>query len=66
MSDLSTLFTWIDAAYIVHTNMQSQTGGTISMGHSVLHYKSAKYKLNVESSREADLAGARDYVTYNL
>ena len=31
-SSLSQIFTWIDAAYAVTSDMKSQTGGTMSMG----------------------------------
>ena len=39
---LSELFTWIDAAYAVHNNMRSHTGGAISMSYGILHGKSSK------------------------
>ena len=64
--DLSSLFTWIDAAYAVHPNMRSHTGGTMSMGLGVLHCKSSKQKLNTKSSTEAEVVGTSDYVPYNI
>jgi len=39
--NLMTLFTWVDAAYDVHDNMRSHTGGAISMGLGVLHARSS-------------------------
>ena len=54
---LSELFTWIDAAYAVHNNMRSHTGGAISMGYGILHGKSSKQKINVKSSTESELVG---------
>ena len=47
-STLSDIFTWIDTAYAVHPNMQSHTGGAISMGYRVIHCKGSKQKLNVK------------------
>ena len=64
--DLSALFTWIDAAYAVHPNMRSHTGGTMSMGLGVIHCKSSKQKLNTKSSTEAEVVGTSDYVPYNI
>jgi hypothetical protein len=64
--DLSALFTWIDAAYAVHPNMRSHTGGAMSMGTGVLHCKSSKQKLNTKSSTEAEVVGTSDYVPYSI
>ena len=65
-SDLTKIFTWIDAAYAVNPDMRSQTGGAMSMGLGVLHAKCSKQKLNVKSSTEAELVGASEYIPYNL
>ena len=65
-SDLTQIFTWIDAAYAVNPDMRSQTGGTMSMGLGVLHAKCSKQKLNVKSSTEAELVGTSEYLPYNL
>jgi hypothetical protein len=65
-SNLTDIFTWIDAAYAVNPDMKSQTGGTMSLGVGVLHAKSSKQKLNVKSSTEAELVGNSDYIPYNL
>ena len=46
---MSFLFTWIDAAYAVHPDMKSQTGGCMSFGTGILHGKSGKQKLNVKA-----------------
>eukprot|EP00957_Ditylum_brightwellii_P062855 4768631-Ditylum_brightwellii.AAC.1 len=43
---LTYVYTWIDAAYVVHDNMCSHMGGAISMGYSLLTGKSAMEKLN--------------------
>ena len=64
--DLKSIFTWIDAAYAVNSDMRSQTGGAMSMGLGVLHAKCSKQKLNVKSSTEAELVGASEYLPYNL
>ena len=65
-TDLTKIFTWIDAAYAVNPDMKSQTGGAMSMGIEVIHAKTNKQKLNVKSSTEAELVGNSDYVPYNL
>jgi hypothetical protein len=36
--DLSSLFIWIDAAYAVHPDMRSHTGGTMSYGWGIIHH----------------------------
>ena len=64
--DIQSLYTWIDAAYAVHPNMRSQTGGTMSMGWGTLHNKSSKQKLNTKSSTESELVGLSKYLPYNL
>ena len=60
------LYTWVDAAYAVHPNMRSQTGGAMSFGYSILHGKSSKQKLNMKSSTEAELVGLSEYIPYNI
>ena len=59
---LENIFTWIDAAYAVHNNMRSHTGGVISFGWGTLHTKSSKQKLNTKSSTEAEVVGMSEYV----
>ncbi len=54
--------TWVDASYAVHPDMKSHTGGCISFGIGVLLAMSAKQKLNVKSSTEAEVVGASDYL----
>jgi hypothetical protein len=41
---------WVDASYAVHPDMQSHTGGTMSMGTSAVYYSSKRQKLNTKSS----------------
>ena len=64
--NLHSLYTWIDAAYAVHPNMRSHTGGCMSMGLGTLHCKSSKQKLNTKSSTEAEVVGMSDYTPYNI
>ena len=64
---LQNLFTWVDAAYGVHSeDMRSHTGGIMSMGTGAIHTRSTKQKLNVKSSTEAEIVGTSDYVPYNV
>ena len=65
-SSLSELYTWIDAAYAVHDNMRSHTGGAMSLGYGVIHCRSSKQKLNTKSSTEAELVGSSNYMPYNI
>ena len=64
--NLEDMYTWIDAAYGVHEDFKSHTGGEISMGTGLIHSKSSKQKLNVKSSTEAELVGTSDYMPYNV
>ena len=60
------IFTFVDAAYAVHSNMRIHTGGAMSMGTGILHGKSSKQKINVKSSTEAELVGVSEYLPYNI
>eukprot|EP00543_Licmophora_paradoxa_P013569 CAMPEP_0202464136 /NCGR_PEP_ID=MMETSP1360-20130828/60925_1 /ASSEMBLY_ACC=CAM_ASM_000848 /TAXON_ID=515479 /ORGANISM="Licmophora paradoxa, Strain CCMP2313" /LENGTH=221 /DNA_ID=CAMNT_0049087319 /DNA_START=208 /DNA_END=873 /DNA_ORIENTATION=- len=60
--NLHTMFTWIDAAYAVHADMRSQTGGVLSFGHGGLMCKTTKHKLNTKSSTKAEVVRASDYL----
>ena len=59
---LERLKTWVDAAYAVHTDMKSHTGGAVSMGLGAFMCKSNKQKLNTKSSTEAEVVGASDFL----
>ena len=59
---LEKLVTWVDAAYGVHQDMKSHTGGAMSFGRGAVLCKSSKQKLNTKSSTEAELVGASDYL----
>ena len=57
--------TWVDAAFAVHDNMRSHTGGVISFdGVGVINPKSSKQRINTKSSTEAELVGASDYLPW--
>ena len=64
--DLDHVFMWVDAAFAVHPNMRSQTGGAMSMGWGIVHGKSSKQKLNTKSSTESELVGVSEYLPYNI
>ena len=53
--NISVLQTWVDAAYAVHNDMRSHTGGIISLGHGVISSKSSKQKINTKSSTDTEL-----------
>ena len=60
------LYTWVDAAFAVHNNMRSQTGGAMSFGYGMIHCRSSKQKLNTKSSTEAELVGTSEYVPFSI
>jgi len=64
--NLSELYTWIDAAYAVHPDMRSHTGGAMSFGLGLVHYRSGKQELNTKSSTESEVVGTSNYVPYNV
>jgi hypothetical protein len=64
--NLHSILTWIDAAFAVHQNMRSQTGGAMSFGWGTIHARSSKQKLNTKSSTEAELVGLSEYIPYNI
>jgi hypothetical protein len=57
---LAKLKSWVDAAYAVHDNMKSHTGGATSLGCGAI--KSTKQKLNTKNSTEAKAVGSSDYL----
>ena len=63
---LGMIYTWIDAAYAVHPNMRSHTGGCMSFGLGTVHCRSSKQKLNTKSSTEAEVVGLSEYAPYNI
>ena len=60
------IYMWIYAAYVVHGNMRSHTGGAISMGNGVLHEKASVQRLNTKSFTESDMFSVSEYLPYNL
>lgn len=65
-NDISIMDTYIDAAYAVHDDMKSHTGGIITLGRGAVMSKSQKQKLNGKSSTEAELIGFSDYMPNSL
>ena len=63
---LNDLLTWVDAAYAVHPNMRSHTGGCMSFGLGTLHARSTEQKLNTKSSTETEIVGMSDYLPFNI
>jgi hypothetical protein len=59
---LEKLMTWVDAAYGVHQDMKSHTGGAMLFGGGAVLCKLSQQKLNTKSSIEAELVGASDYL----
>ena len=60
--DIQTMYTFVDAAFAVHDDMKSHTGGVITFGRGGIACKSAKQKVVTKSSTEAELVGASEYL----
>jgi hypothetical protein len=56
----------IDAAFAVHPDFKSHTGGVMTYGGGAVQSISRKQKLNTRSSTEAELVGADDGATMIL
>ena len=54
---------YVDAAFAVHKDMRSHTGGFMSMGTRWAYVQSIKQNLNTKSSTEAELVGVDDVLT---
>ena len=57
---------WADAAFAVHSNMRSHSGGGMSMGTGFPIIGSMKQKLTTRSSTEAEVVGADDFAAMLL
>jgi len=64
--DMGKMRSWVDAAFAVHPDMKSHTGGVMSFGTGGIICKSTKQKLNTKSSTEAEFVGASDYLLNTL
>lgn len=63
-SDKSRVLQWhVDAAFAVHPDYKSHTGGMLSMGGGALSAVSRKQKINTRSSTEAEIVAVDDMVT---
>ena len=51
---------WVDAAFAVHNDMRSHTGGVLSLGKGAVYASSKKQKLNTKISTEAELVAIDD------
>ena len=60
-TDLSVLMHFADAAYAVHDDYCSHTGGTTTIGYGVVCSMSSKQKINTNSSTCAELVGVSNY-----
>ena len=64
-TSLTDKFTWIGAAYNVHIDMRSHTGGDMSMGIGAVHSKVSVQHFNTKSSTEAEIVGVSEYLPCN-
>jgi hypothetical protein len=51
---------WMDAAYAVHPDMKSHTGGAFTLGSGVIYGTSTCQKLNTKSSTKVELVAVND------
>eukprot|EP00957_Ditylum_brightwellii_P076151 5788828-Ditylum_brightwellii.AAC.1 len=56
-TSIQDVYTWVDAAYVVHPNMRSHMGGAMSFGWGIVHGRASKQKLNTKSSTEEEVVG---------
>jgi hypothetical protein len=64
--DLHVIKWYVDAAFAVHPDFRSHTGGNMTYGHGTPMSMSRKQKLNIRSSTEAQLVGPDDLSTLTL
>ena len=60
--DITWMDVFIDAAYAVHPDMKSHTGGCISFGRGAIMSKAVKQQLNTTSSTQSELVGSSDFI----
>eukprot|EP00957_Ditylum_brightwellii_P124753 9508629-Ditylum_brightwellii.AAC.1 len=65
-TSIQDLYKWVDAAYAIHPNMRSHTGGAMSFGWGIVHRRASKQKLNTKSSTEVDVVGVSKNIPYNI
>ena len=61
--DLQTLKWYIDAAFAVHADMRSHTGGMLTLGKGAVISDSTEQKTNARSSTEAELNAIDDKIS---
>ena len=54
---LKKTITWVDVSFAVNPNMRSHTGGAMSMGYVMIHFRSSNHKLNTKIITESELVG---------
>ena len=64
--DLHVIKWHVDAAFAVHPDFKSHTGGTMTYGQGAVQSMSRKQKLNTKSSTTAELVGTDDLSTMIL
>ena len=60
------LYWYVDAAFGVHDDMKSHTGGVLTLGTGAAISMSTKQKINTKSSTEAELVGVDDTLPHNI
>jgi hypothetical protein len=60
--ECQTLTWYVDAAFAVHEDMRSQTGGIFTLGKGSIISDALKQKINTRSSTEAEVVGVDDEI----
>ena len=64
--DLQLIHWWIDGAFATHWDMQSHTGGAMTLGKGGIYGTSTHQKLNTRSSTKAELVAVDDCMSQVL
>ena len=64
--DLQLIHWWIDGAFATHQDMQSHTGGAMTLGKGVIYGTLTRQKLNTRSSTKAELVAVDDCMSQVL
>ena len=65
-TNLSIAQWWADAAFAVHPDMKSHTGGTMILGKGAIQSISQKQQINTKSSTKAEIVGTDNVLSHLL
>jgi hypothetical protein len=62
-NDTCSIYWHLDAAFAVHIDMKSHTGGSMTLRAGTITLISTKQKINTQSSTESEIVGLNDGVS---